>query len=89
MVNIPFPMLASVLWLKGGAKGRNRTVDTSIFSAVLYQLSYLGVSARFSPGSMACCLGDRYWCVTLRCWCYCTHRFCWLSRGLWSRLVMV
>lgn len=26
-----------------GAKGRNRTDDTSIFSAVLYQLSYLGV----------------------------------------------
>ena len=24
------------------AKGRNRTDDTSIFSAVLYQLSYLG-----------------------------------------------
>ena len=26
-----------------GAKGRNRTDDTSIFSAVLYQLSYLGM----------------------------------------------
>jgi hypothetical protein len=26
------------------AKGRNRTDDTSIFSAVLYQLSYLGLS---------------------------------------------
>ena len=25
------------------AKGRNRTGDTSIFSAVLYQLSYLGM----------------------------------------------
>ena len=25
-----------------GAKGRNRTADTSIFSAVLYRLSYLG-----------------------------------------------
>ncbi len=25
-----------------GAKGRNRTGDTSIFSAVLYRLSYLG-----------------------------------------------
>jgi hypothetical protein len=25
-----------------GAKGRDRTADTSIFSAVLYQLSYLG-----------------------------------------------
>ncbi len=30
-----------------GAKGRNRTDDTSIFSAVLYRLSYLG---RVSPG---------------------------------------
>ena len=26
------------------AKGRNRTDDTSIFSAVLYQLSYLGMA---------------------------------------------
>ena len=25
-----------------GAEGQNRTVDTGIFSAVLYQLSYLG-----------------------------------------------
>ena len=29
-----------------GAKGRNRTADTSIFSAVLYRLSYLGVGWR-------------------------------------------
>ena len=28
-----------------GAQGRDRTTDTCIFSAVLYQLSYLGVSA--------------------------------------------
>ncbi len=28
--------------LGGGAEGQNRTVDTGIFSAVLYQLSYLG-----------------------------------------------
>ena len=28
-----------------GAQGRNRTTDTVIFSHVLYQLSYLGVSA--------------------------------------------
>jgi hypothetical protein len=26
----------------GGAEGQNRTVDTSLFRAVLYQLSYLG-----------------------------------------------
>ena len=25
-----------------GAEGQNRTVDTSLFRAVLYQLSYLG-----------------------------------------------
>src|SRR5258708_38948756 len=30
------------------AKGRNRTDDTSIFSAVLYQLSYLGVCPNIS-----------------------------------------
>ena len=28
-----------------GAQGRNRTTDTVIFSHVLYQLSYLGISA--------------------------------------------
>ena len=26
-----------------GAEGQNRTVDTSLFRAVLYQLSYLGM----------------------------------------------
>jgi hypothetical protein len=31
-----------------GAQGRNRTTDTCIFSAVLYQLSYLGPRARES-----------------------------------------
>jgi hypothetical protein len=29
---------------KNGAQGRNRTTDTAIFSRMLYQLSYLGVS---------------------------------------------
>ena len=28
----------------GGAQSRNRTSDTGIFSPLLYQLSYLGVS---------------------------------------------
>ena len=37
-----------------GAQGRNRTTDTAIFSRVLYQLSYLGISTiaiqrRFVP----------------------------------------
>jgi hypothetical protein len=27
-----------------GAQGRNRTTDTAIFSRMLYQLSYLGMS---------------------------------------------
>ena len=30
----------------GGAEGRNRTVDTRIFSPLLYQLSYLGTKLR-------------------------------------------
>ncbi len=29
-----------------GAEGRNRTVDTRIFSPLLYQLSYLGTKLR-------------------------------------------
>ena len=37
-------------WLKHGAEGQNRTVDTSLFRAVLYQLSYLGVHAGFARG---------------------------------------
>ena len=28
----------------GGAEGQTRTVDTGIFSAVLYHLSYLGLA---------------------------------------------
>jgi hypothetical protein len=31
--------------IKRGAKGRNRTADTNIFSVVLYRLSYLGTDA--------------------------------------------
>lgn len=31
---------------KDGAEGQNRTVDTSLFRAVLYQLSYLGTRSR-------------------------------------------
>ncbi len=39
---------------KTGAQGRNRTTDTCIFSAVLYRLSYLGLSfclLRFTFGA--------------------------------------
>jgi hypothetical protein len=32
----------SYKWLISGAEGQNRTVDTSLFRAVLCQLSYLG-----------------------------------------------
>jgi hypothetical protein len=31
------------MWGLSGAQGRDRTTDTCIFSAVLYQLSYLGM----------------------------------------------
>ncbi len=34
-----------MLWYALGAEGQDRTADTGIFSAVLYQLSYLGVDA--------------------------------------------
>ena len=37
-----------------GAEGQNRTVDTSLFRAVLYQLSYLGTQGSLSEG------GGRY-----------------------------
>ena len=37
-----------------GAQGRNRTTDTCIFSAVLYQLSYLGPRSRPSRPQPAC-----------------------------------
>ena len=37
-------------WLLG-AEGQNRTDDTSIFSAVLYRLSYLGSYKYVSRGS--------------------------------------
>ena len=30
--------------MKDGGQGRNRTIDTRIFSPLLYQLSYLAVS---------------------------------------------
>ena len=39
-----------------GAKGRDRTADPSIFSAVLYRLSYLGVDI-WSAGEAQCITG--------------------------------
>ncbi len=38
----PLPPGRLLRRLSTGAEGQNRTVDTGIFSAVLYQLSYLG-----------------------------------------------
>jgi hypothetical protein len=35
-----------------GAEGQNRTVDTSLFRAVLYQLSYLGTGESWSCGAV-------------------------------------
>ena len=46
--------------LAGGARGRNRTADTMIFSHVLYQLSYPGVAAAAvgaAPMAKLCGLG--------------------------------
>jgi hypothetical protein len=42
MPEVAFHLASGFVCLLIGAKGRNRTDDTSIFSAVLYQLSYLG-----------------------------------------------
>jgi hypothetical protein len=39
-------MLESVGLTMCGAEGQNRTVDTSLFRAVLYQLSYLGTETK-------------------------------------------
>ena len=36
-----------IWWIEShGAQGRDRTTDTAIFSRMLYQLSYLGISRR-------------------------------------------
>jgi hypothetical protein len=37
-----------------GAEGRNRTADTTIFSRMLYQLSYLGTPCRRGHASRTC-----------------------------------
>ena len=37
-------------YVKYGAEGQNRTVDTSLFRAVLYQLSYLGIRVGLARG---------------------------------------
>ena len=38
--------------MTGGAEGQNRTDDTSIFSAVLYRLSYLGSTNILVAGNL-------------------------------------
>ena len=42
-----------VSFTKNGASGRNRTNDTRIFSPLLYQLSYRGISSRYCSLIMA------------------------------------
>jgi hypothetical protein len=39
-----FPTAIPAIFLAGSAESQNRTGDTAIFSRVLYQLSYLGLS---------------------------------------------
>ena len=46
-----FATIATISVGGGGAQGRNRTTDTVIFSHVLYQLSYLGISAVAEGGA--------------------------------------
>ena len=46
------PRIAQRL-LRNGASGRNRTNDTRIFSPLLYQLSYRGISSRYCSLIMA------------------------------------
>ena len=41
-----------------GAQGRNRTTDTAIFSRMLYQLSYLGISC--GPDKRRACRAGRF-----------------------------
>ncbi len=42
-MRLPDPGTAPDDWgEEGGAEGQNRTADTTIFSRMLYQLSYLG-----------------------------------------------
>ena len=41
--NLPGRSVINLKWkMRSGAEGQNGTVDTSLFRAVLYQLSYLG-----------------------------------------------
>lgn len=39
---------------RGSAQGRNRTSDTGIFSPLLYQLSYLGLSNHLQKRTRFC-----------------------------------
>ena len=42
--NASLPQLIDCAWLVNGGEGQNRTVDTTIFSRMLYQLSYLATA---------------------------------------------
>ena len=43
-------LISAYVLRKNGAQGRTRTTDTRIFSPLLYQLSYLGISGRAVGG---------------------------------------
>ena len=50
-------LLPGADWTRGaraGAEGQNRTGDTSIFSAVLYRLSYLGAESMLFTAERGC-----------------------------------
>jgi hypothetical protein len=62
---------------KNGAQGRNRTTDTAIFSRMLYQLSYLGMSrGRLGTGEPAGYSGAEGPCLP---------RYAFVSRGAAAR----
>ena len=59
-----------------GAEGQNRTDDTSIFSAVLYLLSYLGASKHVNNSSAQCqveCLYNWRHTTSHMHWQFCCH----------------
>ena len=48
-------------FLTDGAQGRNRTTDTRIFNPLLYQLSYLGITARSRIKPFEAAFVKDYW----------------------------
>ena len=48
-------------FITDGAQGRNRTTDTRIFNPLLYQLSYLGITARSRIKPLEVAFVKDYW----------------------------